>query len=143
MPWRSWSARLAWSSDGTLLAINRGWIVEVFELPSAAESTQAMEQARSTESGSPLAKVSNVFLPSDDAPPPHQPANPSRLAVAFSPDGRRLVANFAAPAIMWDLASSREIWRVDGAIEDVALSADGTQLYTASERDLSVYDVGS
>jgi WD40 repeat protein len=146
MPWESGSARLAFSPDGTLVAINRGWIVEVLELSYTVGSTERTELARSTGSGIPVAKVVNVFLPAlarGFIPRSHFIPSSSRLAVAFSPDGRRLAAYGVFAAIMWDLASSREIWRIDGLIEDVALSADGTRLYTASESDISVYDVGS
>jgi WD40 repeat protein len=144
MPWENGQARLAFSPDGTMLAINRGWIVEVFQLPSVAGSTEGMEQTRSAGSGIPVAKVLNVFLPRHDMnPTAHVGHFSSRLAVAFSPDGRRLVANSTASIVMWDLASSREVWRIDSSFKDVALSADGTRLYTASSTDISVYDVGS
>jgi len=63
--------------------------------------------------------------------------------IAFSPDGRRLVANSTESTVVWDLASSQEVWRVDRGIIDVALSADGTRLYAASDTDISVYDLGS
>jgi len=145
MPWGSGSARLAFSPDGTLVAINRGWIVEVFQLPSAAESTERRELARGSEDHVALGKLVNVFLPRQPrSPRPERlSVEPSRLNVAFSPDGRRLVANSTESTVVWDLASSQELWRVDSSIVDVALSADGTRLYAASTTDISVYDVGS
>jgi len=143
MPWRKSRARLAYSPDGALLAVNRGWIVEVFQLFSTGGTTETIDQARSTGSDITPAKVSNVFLPDHYTEPLRLSVEPSRLTVAFSPDGRRLTANSATGAIVWDLASSRELWRVNGAVEDVALSADGTRLYTASDTEISVYDMGS
>lgn len=46
MPWESGQVRLAYSPDGTLLAINLGWIVEVFRLPSATGSTEGLTRKR-------------------------------------------------------------------------------------------------
>ena len=151
MPWEAGHARLAYSPDGTLLAINRGWIVEVFELPSAVGSSDRLELARSTEGHIALGKVLSVFLPRHEEPrltglrlPAERlTAIPERLSVAFSSDGRRLVANSAATTVMWDLASSQEVWRIGDRFKDVALSADGTRLHTASSTDISVYDVAS
>jgi WD40 repeat protein len=150
MPWEAGHARLAYSPDGTLLAINRGWIVEVFELPSAVGSLERQELAQSTEGHIALGKVLSVFLPLEGHPVPgprlpegHLKAAPERLTVAFSSDGRRLVANSTESTVMWDLTSSRELWRIDSIFKDVALSADGRRLYTASSTDISVYDLGS
>jgi WD40 repeat protein len=146
MPWESGSARLAFSPDGTLVAINRGWIVEVFQLPSAAESTERLELARGSEDHVTLGKLVNVFLPRQPRSRPERlSVEPSRLSVAFSPDGRRLVASSTDSTVAWDVASSRELWRVEGSefIKDVAISADGSKLYAASTTDISVYDIGS
>jgi len=57
-------------------------------------------------------------------------------ALAYAPDGKRLACATGEHALVWDLASGREIQRFDGgdgAVRVVAFSPDGARLATGGE----------
>jgi dipeptidyl aminopeptidase/acylaminoacyl peptidase len=101
-----WPAALAWSGDGTRLAWAHGWEVMIRDM-------------RSGEVESGTVKSSQTIL-----------------AIALSPDGKRLAASSADRTVqLWDVASGRVLRSFKGhaqAPHFLAFSPDGKLLATGS-----------
>jgi len=134
---------ITFSPNGRLLAINRGVYVEMWRITPRNERTPPDKTGIKSPPWKPLRDLATVFIL-----PAFSDGKWPDLAVAFSADGRKLIAG-AGAAVMWDVATSRERWRFvpsgtqydNNAVSYLAFSPDGRTLATAGNNGVALWRV--
>ena len=134
---------ITFSPNGRLLAINRRVYVEMWRITPRNERTPPDKTGIKSPPWKPLRDLATVFIL-----PAFTDGKWPDLAVAFTADGRKLIAG-AGAAVMWDVATSRERWRFvpsgtlyeNNAVSYLAFSPDGRTLATAGNDGVALWRV--
>jgi WD40 repeat protein len=122
---------LTFSADGrSLAAENSDQTVSVWEVASGKRRVHLGAPLAVKQSGGGMMAFTVVGGPASSA----GPAAP--VAVAFSPDGRRLASGAGNSVKLWDLTLGNEIKQLDGhqgKVVSLAFSPDGKALATGSD----------
>jgi WD40 repeat protein len=90
-----------------------------------------------------LRRVSGLVVAREAPGAPREDWSPS---VAFSPDGKTLVAGDEGGARIWNMATGREVRRIRGgrgSIRSISFSQDGQILAGVDDRGVAVWDVAT
>jgi WD40 repeat protein len=144
------SKAIAWSPDGTLIAVGLGQVVKLFDAagPTELETLVAAQQSveavafspdgKLLASGAPMVTVWDVATGRSIRTLPG--TQHSAKSLAFSPDGKTLAAAYDdRRVILWDASTGRELWvrQHAGQVTGVDFAPSGELIATAST-DLTV-----
>jgi len=131
---------VAFSPDGQWLALASWFHVELWRVRPQPERT-VLRETKGGDTWLPiLDDIVGVFIL------PIIPHELAQASIAFSPDGKALAA-IKGSAILWDVATSTELWRFEledpqsPSISDLAFSPDGKTLATATNDGVDLWRI--